>query len=240
MEGNEKCKWLHETLEQLPITSYPFDLEQLPKNGIYFFYEKGETWGHGGSKPRIVRVGTHRGNNFRSRMADHYLIGRRVSHSMKRFGPKDRSIFRKNLGRAILNRDHPEYLETWNIDFTPKRNRERKSHLRDMDIEKETEELISGVLKENFSFRFARIEKQEERIGSGGLERTFIGTLAACKSCRPSENWLGNHSPLERIRKNGLWQTQHLMERAIDSEEMRRFEEIVKNTLQYLQQHRVQ
>jgi len=55
---SELCKRLHEQLEQLPLIRYPFKLDQLPENGIYFFYEDGEIWGHGGDKPRIVRVGT--------------------------------------------------------------------------------------------------------------------------------------------------------------------------------------
>lgn len=44
---SELCKWLHEQLEQLPLIKFPFKLEQLPENGIYFFYEDGEIWGHG-------------------------------------------------------------------------------------------------------------------------------------------------------------------------------------------------
>lgn len=32
---SEKCKWLHEHLELLPIFRYPFDLKLLPMNGCY-------------------------------------------------------------------------------------------------------------------------------------------------------------------------------------------------------------
>ena len=71
---SELCKWLHEQLEQLPLISFPFRLELLPKNGIYFFYEAGEVWGHGGNKLRIVRVGTHKNGNFRNRIKEHYLL----------------------------------------------------------------------------------------------------------------------------------------------------------------------
>ena len=53
------CEWLHRTLEGLPLIRYPFDPEILPYNGLYFFYEKGEVWGHGGGQLGIVRVGTH-------------------------------------------------------------------------------------------------------------------------------------------------------------------------------------
>lgn len=35
------CKWIHEQLERLPLVMCPFNLDELPKNGIYFVYETG-------------------------------------------------------------------------------------------------------------------------------------------------------------------------------------------------------
>jgi hypothetical protein len=61
-------------------------------NGIYVLFERGEECHDGG---RIVRVGTHTGDGqLRSRMLQHFVNEN-----------KDRSIFRKNIGRALLNRD---------------------------------------------------------------------------------------------------------------------------------------
>lgn len=37
---SELCKWLHEQLEQLPRIEFPFELEKLPENGIYFFMKR--------------------------------------------------------------------------------------------------------------------------------------------------------------------------------------------------------
>lgn len=73
---SETCKWLHRQLESLPIFKYPFDLKLLPKNGVYFFYEEGENTNHGDdiSRPRIVRIGTHKENNFTSRISEHFLL----------------------------------------------------------------------------------------------------------------------------------------------------------------------
>ncbi len=68
-----RCKRLHELVLALPEVRWPFNPAALPRNGIYFFHEAGEMWGHGGECPRIVRIGTHREGNFRSRMADHLL-----------------------------------------------------------------------------------------------------------------------------------------------------------------------
>jgi hypothetical protein len=52
---------------------------------------------------RIVRVGTHTSpNRLKIRLKDHFW------HENK-----DGSIFRKNIGKAILNQEHNPYLQTW-------------------------------------------------------------------------------------------------------------------------------
>ena len=99
------CQYLHKQIERLPLIRYPFDITKLPDDGIYFFYEEGEVWGHGGSKPRIVRVGAHRNGNFKSRINDHFVLnGRKMIFNEMQSAPKERSIFRKNIGRALLNK----------------------------------------------------------------------------------------------------------------------------------------
>ena len=109
---SHKYKWLHEILEELPLIKYPFELKLLPLNGIYFFYEKGQIWGHGGNKLRIVRIGTHKGNNFRNRIAEHYLFNvRKMNFNIDSPKPSDRSIFRKNIGRAFLYKNGDPYLD---------------------------------------------------------------------------------------------------------------------------------
>jgi len=37
------------------------------------------------------------------------------------------------------------------------------------------------------------------------LNQKLISTVSLCKECKPSENWLGNFSPKEKIQKSGLW-----------------------------------
>jgi hypothetical protein len=88
---SEACARLHELVFLLPEVRWPFDPESFPRNGIYFFHECGEHWGHGDDRPRIVRVGTHREGNFRSRIADHYVIDeRKLTFSRDQPAPKDR------------------------------------------------------------------------------------------------------------------------------------------------------
>ncbi|RLI76516.1 hypothetical protein DRP04_12580 [Archaeoglobales archaeon] len=233
---SKKCRWLHEALEVLPLIRYPFKLDMLPKNGIYFFYEDGEFWGHNGDLLRIVRIGTHRSDNFRNRIAEHFLFKEnKMNFDKNRPKPSDRSIFRKNIGRALLNRDNDSYLEIWEIDFLPKENRIKYGHLRDIEKEKLVESRITEILRKKFSFRFIIIEREEERIGTKGLESKLIGTVARCKKCRPSESWLGRYSPVQEIRNSGLWLKQHLNASEIDEKDMVKIETLIQKTKKWIE-----
>jgi len=212
---SDACRRLHEELEQLPLIEFPFNLEQLPSNGIYFFYERGEIWGHDGSRLRIVRIGTHHKNgNFRRRISEHYLLGQmesRMNFDQNRPKPSDRSIFRKNIGRALLYRDRDSYLCIWDVNFMRSENSSLR-YMRDIDKERRIESEITRILRENFSFRFRMIDNQ---VGRRRMESSLIETVASCGLCRPSGNWLGNHSPVHQIRESGLWLVQHLRVRGI-------------------------
>ena len=90
--------------------------------GFNFFYEEGENSDHGDgiSRSRIVRIGTHKENNFRSRISEHFLLNElKMEFTQINPKPSDRSIFRKNIGRALLNMQRDfDYLRVWEIDFT--------------------------------------------------------------------------------------------------------------------------
>lgn len=81
------CAELHALVQRGARHTFPFEARGLPSNGIYVLFELGEEC-HGGN--RIVRVGTHRGQGqLPSRILQHFVAEN-----------KDRSIFRKNIGRA--------------------------------------------------------------------------------------------------------------------------------------------
>jgi hypothetical protein len=229
------CRWLHEQLEVLPLVAYPFDLRALPDNGVYFFYEEGEAWGHGGSTPRIVRVGTHRDGNFRSRIGEHYGISRSATAwDLDRPTPHDRSIFRKNIGRALLNATGDPYLAVWDIDFTSKANRSEYRHRRDLETERRVEQEVTRRLRRNFGFRFLILNDQARRMGGSGLESALIGTLSRCGQCRPSPAWIGNRSPRKEIRESGLWLVQHLQAPPITDADQRAVVEAAESTTRWL------
>jgi hypothetical protein len=208
---SELCKWLHEQLERLPPNAFPFVPTELPDNGIYFFYERGEYWGHGGTKPRVVRVGTHRDGNFRSRIAEHFLLDeRKMRFTRDQSAPHDRSIFRKNIGCSLLNRTSDPYLPVWELDFMKRAVCVKYGHLRDIGKEVEIEREVTRILRESLSFSCIEVVEEVDRMGNEGLERALIGTLAGCRNCRSSAQWLGNYSPKSQVRESGLWLVQHL------------------------------
>lgn len=230
-----QCRWLHEGLDCLPSFSFPFRPEQLPENGIYFFYENGELWGHGGTVDRIVRIGTHKDGNFRNRICEHYLLDdRKMRFDATVPAPKDRSIFRKHIGRAILNNRGDPYLDVWEIDFTYRDKRDQFGHLRNIEKEMETESAVTELLRKKFFFRFVLLEGQAERIGKSGLESRLIATAAQCPECRASKNWLGLCSSKPQIRSGKLWQVQHLRGKTLDERDREAISVAVRNTKQWL------
>src|ERR1039458_6457083 len=118
----ETCEWLHKVLAPLPVVAYPFDLKRLPRNGIYFLYEQGEACGHHGPGPRIVRVGTHKEGNFRSRISEHFLPDERKM---------DFDVTRPRI---------------WEVDMTPSANRATWRSRRDIDKEKQIEAEVTRIL----------------------------------------------------------------------------------------------
>src|SRR3970282_1500042 len=102
----DKCEIIHQWFNSLRRFRFPFDqaLVSIPKNGIYIIFEKGEKFK---GLDRIVSVGTHTGDNqLRSRLYQHF------THENK-----DRSIFRKNIGRCFLNFENSSYAKIWELDL---------------------------------------------------------------------------------------------------------------------------
>jgi hypothetical protein len=182
------CAELHVWANSLEVFRFPFDKKLIPLNGLYFLFEKGED-GHG--TRRIVRVGTHTGEGqLRSRLCQHFLLEN-----------KDRSIFRKNIGRALLSRDHDPFLKIWELDRTSRKIRSQYSEI-DLDRQRAIERCVSQYIRKYFSFVVVGIAGRKERLT---LESRAISTVSLCEECKPSAQWLGCHSPKAKVRESGLW-----------------------------------
>ncbi len=187
---------LHQLFNEQKRFSFPFDkfINEIPLNGIYIIFERGEKYK---DFERIVRVGTHTGNNqLRSRLNQHFVKEN-----------KNRSIFRKNIGRCFLNKESNDYLNLWELDTTSRVDKEKNLKLLDLSFEKEIEKKISYYIQTNLSFCVFQIVTKEERLF---WESKIVSTLAKAVDIRPSAKWLGNYSTKDKIKASGLWQVNEL------------------------------
>lgn len=201
---NNRCEQIHQIFSSMKRFTFPFNESKIPKNGIYVLFEKGE---NSHKKERIVRIGTHTGENqLPSRLKQHFLNEN-----------KDRSIFRKNIGRALLNMKKDSFLKQWEIDLTTKDSRKKFSDSINLEKQKQIEKQVSDYIQKNFSFIVFPIKDKEKRLE---MESKIISTISKCQECKPSQNWLGKFSPKEKIRKSGLWQVNELYKQPLTYEEI--------------------
>lgn len=186
---------LYEVLNGFARFSYPFRVfkNSIPSNGIYILFEKGESYK---AFDRAVRVGSHDGSN--------QLFPRLTQHFENK--NKNRSIFRKNIGRCLLNKAASDYLRIWDLDTTSRKNKELYESIVDKEFELRLEDEISEYIQSDFSFCVIEETDKESRLY---WESKIASTLAASSS-KPSSSWLGNFSPKEKIRSSGLWQENKL------------------------------
>lgn len=201
---SKNCNTIHQWFNGMKRFTFPFDKQDIPQNGIYILFEKGE-FAH--TTNRIVRIGTHTGQNqLPSRLFQHFLKEN-----------KDRSIFRKNIGRALLNKNNDSFLEKWELDLTTRHAKNQYSELIDFNKQKEIEKRVTKFIQDNFSFVVFQVDDKEKRLY---FESRIISTVSLCEKCKPSENWLGNYSPKEKIRMSGLWIVNELWKTPLNDEDI--------------------
>jgi hypothetical protein len=201
---SEYCATLHRWFNARERLSFPFSRERIPPNGIYLLFEKGEQ-AHVGD--RIVRIGTHTGHNqLLSRLQQHFLREN-----------KDRSIFRKNIGRALLARANDPFLPMWELDLTSQEARAAHGHKVDRAKQLSIEQGVSACIRDNFTVVVFPVAAQVDRLR---LESRLISTISLCEACQPSTAWLGHFSAKSRIRESGLWQVNELYKDPLSADEL--------------------
>jgi len=202
---------LHELFNRQKRYFFPFNqvIKSIPQNGIYIIFEQGEKYK---GFDRIVRVGTHTGNNqLRSRLNQHFVNEN-----------KNRSIFRKNIGRSLLNKSESKYSIFWELDTTSRMDKAKNLKLLDLTFEKELEKKISNYIQTNLSFCAFTVETKEERLF---WESRIVSTLALASDIKPSTNWLGNYSPKSKIKSSGLWQVNELYKEKLSESEFEKLKQ---------------
>lgn len=208
---SELCQEIHKLFKQQERHQFPFNEQKIPRNGIYILFEQGEM-GHQGD--RIVRIGTHTGDNqLRSRLKQHFIREN-----------KDRSIFRKNIGRAILNQTQDPFLEHWELDLTTRAAKEKYQDIINFDKQAQIEKQVTSYIQNNFTFVVFEVISKAQRLE---LESRIISTVSWCDECFPSNTWLGAHSPKEKIRKSGLWLVNELYKQELSENDVVTLQKLV-------------
>ena len=208
------CNEIHQIFNGLKEYKFPFDQNEIPKNGIYILFEKGETVN---GLRRIVRVGTHTGENqLQSRLNQHFIREN-----------KDRSIFRKNIGRALLKADNDSFLKLWELDLTSRANKEKNSGKVDFKKLRDVEKRVTQYIQNNFSFAVFEVLEKEQRLR---IESRIISTVSNCTDCKPSKDWLGLSSPKQKIIDSGLWLVNELWKQSLSEAELAEVKKIAENT----------
>ncbi|MBR0951279.1 hypothetical protein JQ591_12605 [Bradyrhizobium canariense] len=174
------------------LTSQP-----VPKRGVYIFLDRREP-NFLGSRPRIVRIGTH-AVSFGSKAT---LRGRLRNHlgPANEIGNHRGSIFRLHVGRAMLHETaSTEMLPSWGLGQDA--DQETKA------LEVEHELAVSRYLQD---LEVVLIDVDDEPRKDSLRAKVEAQLIALCsESMRPIDcptvDWLGFKSPVASIRESGLW-----------------------------------
>lgn len=221
---SEQCNKLHQLFNEMKQFSFPFNEQDIPDNGIYILFEKGEK-AH--KTNRIVRIGTHDGDGrLKIRLKDHFMKKKQRN-----------SIFRKHIGRCMLNKANDSYITSWNLGFKSVKDKEKNKQFVNLEYEEKYENKISEYIQNNLSFVIIpNINSKSERKY---FESKLISTISFCKECYPSKDWLGLNHPNEKIRLSGLWNINELYKEQITDEEIKILREKIKNGKILLRQKRI-
>lgn len=191
MTGNPcQCADLHQLLHGTQCHRFPPPFSDLPLNGVYFIFERGQR-AHDGVK-RIVRIGSHRGwNNLAPRLWQHIT-------------PHGRSSFRWDVGAAILEAQLPGFEHVPEDVWAHCDRVARKSPHEDQWVEPldQFETQLSAFIAEQFTFSAIGTVNPTEALE---LEKACIGIVAGCDHCQAAA------MPHLRPRKGRhLWNSQHV------------------------------
>jgi len=174
-----------------------------PERGVYFFFEQGEFRTHNKNEYRIVRVGTHmvsKGSKatFWNRLKTH--------RGTENGGGNHRaSIFRLHVGDAIIRKSASKIsIPSWGKGQSVS----REIQAAELELEKMVSEYIG-----NMSILWINVPDASGPTSDRAfIEKNSIALLSGPSGSIDihSDNWLGNFSSNENIRKSGLWNVNYV------------------------------
>ena len=176
-----------------------------PLRGVYFFQEAGEQRAETGTGLRIVRVGTHALKTGSKAT----LWKRLYQHKgqVKSGGGNHRgSIFRLLVGAALIKRGGHQCASWEEGDSAPKDT---------ITAELPMERLVTEAIG-RMPFLYLPVDDAARPASLRGvIERNAIALLSNYGKPAidaPSQSWLGQHCPKEKVCSSGLWNQNHVDE----------------------------
>ena len=178
-----------------------------PDRGVYVFFSNTEPR-TAVDHPRITRIGTHAVSAGSSTTLWNRLRTHRgaTRGSYEGGGNHRGSVFRRHVGRAIIERDglHDAYPH-WGEGSSAGRER----RLAELPLERR----VSDSIRDR-PFLWLEVDDEPGPDSDRAyLERNLITLVSNFKkeSIDPrADDWLGHHSPLPELRESGLWNVDHV------------------------------
>ncbi len=177
-----------------------------PTRGVYFIFEPGEIRATRPEENRVVRVGTHALiKNSKS------TLWQRLSQhrgTRKPLGGNHRgSIFRLLVGTALAVRHSELSCPTWGSGASADRTVREKERL--------LEAAVSNYIGQMKVLWLVAEDEPGPNSIRGYIERNTIALLSGFRRSSidpPSAGWLGHHCSREKVRRSGLWNSNHVDE----------------------------
>lgn len=213
MRRREHLDRFYELLHELEVRvggarllSDPHARWDLPRRGVYFFFEPGE-FREDGRTPRVVRVGTHAVVE-----GSQTTLWKRLSQhrgSLRGGGGNHRgSIFRLHVGTALLNRGLVDVAASvqWGSSRRPSEPELREA-------ERHVEQMVSQHIR-SMPILWVAVEDPPSKTSDRKvIEANAIGLLSNWGRDPvdpPSAGWLGRWAARPAVRESGLWNVEHV------------------------------
>jgi hypothetical protein len=215
---------MNKLIEKSPIRNLSeIKKNDLPKNGVYFFFEDGEYRENSESK-RIVRVGTHAVQaNSKSTLFKRLKQHIGPKHG---FGRHRMSVQRELIGLSMINKTNSKAIySNWGI-------RSFKNDKTVIEYEKQMEKLVTDYISEKMPFTVLKVDGESSSNNLRAyIERNTIMLLSNYNRLAidpPSENWLGHSSGNDKVINSGLWNRSCVdLDKEVDSKFLQILEELI-------------
>ncbi len=187
-----------------------------PQRGVYFFFERGEPRSFPGEGNRVVRVGTH-GLKVGSTSMLWVRLSQHRGNARSGLGNHRGSIFRLIVGRALARRNSVVPPKSWAVGGSRGEAARRlgRSPGAIKEDEADLETMVSRYIGHMRFLWLSVPDAPGPASRRGFIERNTIALLSSFRSAaidEPSPQWLGRDSDRERVRRSGLWNSNHVDE----------------------------